>query len=452
MLPPFKIKSVEAIYNNTKEYRLKRIKEVGYNPFLLPAQDVVIDLLTDSGTSAMSDRQWAGIMVGDESYAGSVNFQHMRDAVKNIMGFSYILPAHQGRGAEKILDRALVKKGQIIPGNMHFDTTKAHIEDAGGRAIDCTINDIYNPYSTNPFKGNIDLKKLEAAIKPNPKNVAYILITITCNSGGGQPVSLENIKAAARIARKYKRLLFIDAARFAENAYFIKQREPGYANKTIRQIVRETFAETDGCTMSAKKDALVNMGGFIGLKDKRLYQQMVPLGVLLEGFPTYGGMNGRDMEALAIGLNEVLDENYLRYRIEQVAYLGSGFKKAGLPVLVPFGGHAIYLDALKFFPHIKREHFPGHTLSIELYIEGGIRVVEIGSVLAGRDPDTKENIFPKLELVRMAIPRRVYMQEHMDYVIECALKIWQRRKKIKGVKFVFESPIMRHFQSTFARL
>lgn len=282
--------------------------------------------------------------------------------------------------------------------------------------------------------------------------MAYILITITCNSGGGQPVSLANIKAVAKIARKYKKLLFINAARFAENAYFIKQREPGCAHKTIRQIVRETFAEVDGCTMSAKKDALVNMGSFIGLKDKNLYQKLVPLCVLLEGFPTYGGMNGRDMEAIAIGLNEVVDENYLRYRINQVAYLGEGFRKAGLPVLVPYGGHAIYIDALKFLSHIKREHFPGHTLTIELYIEGGIRAVEIGTVLSGRDPDTHQNIYSKLELVRMAIPRRVYMKEHMDYVIECANKIWLRRKKVRGVKFLFESPIMRHFQSTFARI
>lgn len=452
MLPPFKVKSVEPINTNSREYRLKRIKEIGYNPFLLPSTDIIIDLLTDSGTSAMSDRQWAGLMMGDESYAGSINFKHLREAVKDIMGFPYTLPAHQGRGAEKILDRALIKKGQIVPGNMHFDTTKAHIEDAGGRAVDCTIDEIYDPYCTHSFKGNINLKKLEDTVKANPAKVAYILITITCNSGGGQPVSLKNIKAVAKIARKYNKLLIVDAARFAENAYFIKKREPGYTKKTIKQIVREIFAQTDGCTMSAKKDALVNIGGFIGLKNKKLYQQMVPLCVLLEGFPTYGGMNGRDLEAIAIGLYEGTDENYLRYRISQIAYLGEGFKKSGLPVLVPYGGHAVYLDALKFFPHIKREYFPGHTLTIELYIEGGIRAVEIGSVLAGRDPDTGDNIYPKLELVRMAIPRRVYMKEHLDYVIHCVQKVWKRRHQVKGVKFNFESPIMRHFQSTFVKL
>ncbi len=452
MLPPFKIKSVEPISTTTREYRIKKIKEIGYNPFLLPAQDVVIDLLTDSGTGAMSDRQWAGIMLGDESYAGSVNFQHMAAAVKDIMGFPYTLPTHQGRGAEKVLDRAVVKKGQIIPGNMHFDTTKAHIEDVGGRVVDCTIDAIYNPYSTYPFKGNLYLKKLEAAIKPNPGNVAYVLITVTCNSGGGQPVSLKNIKEVSLIARKYKCKLFVDAARFAENAYFIKQREPGYQNKSIRQIVREMFSYADGCTMSAKKDAIVNMGGFIGVRDNALYRKLIPLGVLLEGFPTYGGMNGRDMEALAIGLYEGTEEEYLHYRTQQVAYLGNGLKKTGVPVVTPFGGHAIYIDAKKFLPHIKRENFPGHTLTIEFYIEGGIRTVEIGALLAGRDPDTKENIFPELELVRLAIPRRVYMKEHLDYVIECAKNIWQRRKKLKGVTFNFESPIMRHFQSTFKRL
>ncbi|HLD36208.1 MAG TPA: tryptophanase, partial [Planctomycetota bacterium] len=322
MLPPFKIKSVEPVYTTTRDYRIKRIKQVGYNPFLLPATDITVDLLTDSGTSAMSDRQWAGIMMGDESYAGSSNFKHLKESVQDIMGFPYTLPAHQGRGAEKILDRALVKRGQIIPGNIHFDTTKAHIEDAGGRAVDCTIDEIYDPQSTHPFKGNVNLDKLETAIKQDPANVAYVLITITCNSGGGQPVSLANIKAVARITRKYNCLLFIDAARYAENAYFIKERESGYKKWIVKQIAHEIFSVTDGCTMSAKKDALVNIGGFIGLKSKELYKKMVPLCVLLEGFPTYGGMNGRDMEAIAIGLHEGVDENYLRHRTGQVADLG----------------------------------------------------------------------------------------------------------------------------------
>jgi len=449
MLPPFKIKSVEPVYTTTRDYRIKRIKQVGYNPFLLPATDITVDLLTDSGTSAMSDRQWAGIMMGDESYAGSSNFKHLKESVQDIMGFPYTLPAHQGRGAEKILDRALVKRGQIIPGNIHFDTTKAHIEDAGGRAVDCTIDEIYDPQSTHPFKGNVNLDKLETAIKQDPANVAYVLITITCNSGGGQPVSLANIKAVARITRKYNCLLFIDAARYAENAYFIKERESGYKKWIVKQIAHEIFSVTDGCTMSAKKDALVNIGGFIGLKSKELYKKMVPLCVLLEGFPTYGGMNGRDMEAIAIGLHEGVDENYLRHRTGQVADLGEQMKKSGIPVLVPFGGHAVYIDAKKFFPHIKREHFPGQALAIEFYIEGGIRVVGIDAVLAGRDPDTGKNIFPELELVRLAIPRRVYMKEHLDYVAECAAKIWNRRKLVRGVQFDFESPIMRHFQSTF---
>ena len=452
LLPPYKIKSVELISTNTPRHRIKKIKQVGYNPFLLPADDVVIDLLTDSGTGAMSDRQWAGLMVGDESYAGSKNFHHLKDAVKDIMGFPYTVPAHQGRGAERMLDSIMVKEGQIVPGNMHFDTTKAHIENAGGRAVDCTIEKIYHPRSRHPFKGNMDLRKLEAAIKPDPSNVAYVLITITCNSGGGQPVSLGNIRGVARIARKYKRKLFIDAARYAENAYFIQQREAGYRNKTIKQIVREIFSYSDGCTMSAKKDAIVNMGGFLGLRTRSLYQKAVPMCVLHEGFPTYGGMSGRDMETIAIGLYEGIDQDYLRYRINQVAYLGEGLRRSGIPVVVPYGGHAIYIDAKKFLPHIKRERFPGHTLTIEFYLEGGIRVVEIGGLLAGRDPDTGKNIFPDLELVRLTIPRRVYMKEHLDYVIECARRIWKRRRKIKGVKFDFESPIMRHFQSTFKRI
>lgn len=448
-LPPFKIKSVEPIYTTTRDYRAKRIKQSGYNPFLLPATDITIDLLTDSGTSAMSDRQWAGLMMGDESYAGSSNFKHLKESVQDIMGFPYTLPAHQGRGAEKILDMAMIKKGQIVPGNIHFDTTKAHIEHAGGRAVDCTIDQIYDSQSTHPFKGNINLSKLETAIKHDPANVAYVLITVTCNSGGGQPVALGNIRAAAKIARKYKCPVFIDAARYAENSYFIKQREPGCGNMTVKQIARAIFSVADGCTMSAKKDGLVNIGGFIGLNSKALYQKMVPMGILMEGFPTYGGMNGRDMEALSIGLYEGIDENYLRHRIGQVAYLGEKMQRNGIPVLVPFGGHAVYIDARKFFPNIRREHFPGQALVIEFYIEGGIRVVGIDAVLAGRDPDTGKNIFPELELVRLAIPRRVYMQEHLDYIAECAGKIWQRRKQVRGVRFDFESPILRHFQSTF---
>jgi len=452
MLPPFKIKVVEQVNVNTKEYRLKKIRQAGYNPFLLPSEDVIIDLLTDSGTGAMSDKQWGGLMMGDESYAGSVNFKHMAQSVKDIMGFPFTVPTHQGRGAEKVLNRAITKKGQIIPGNMHFDTTKAHIEDVGGRAVDCTIDEIYKPFSKNPFKGNLDLKKLENAIKPDPENVSYVLVTITCNSGGGQPVSLKNIREVAKITRKYGCLLIIDAARYAENAYFIKQREPAYKNKSIKEIVKEIFSYADGCTMSAKKDAIVNIGGFIGLRNKELYKKMLPYCVLMEGFPTYGGMNGRDMEALAIGLREGVDEKYLEYRIDQVAYLGEGLKKAGIPVVTPFGGHAIYIDATSFFPNIKRDQFPAHTLALEFYIEGGIRTVEIGTLLAGRDPDTGDNIYPKLELVRLTIPRRVYMKEHFDYIIECTKNIWKQRNKIKGVKFTYESPILRHFLSTFKRI
>lgn len=449
LVPPYKTKSVERIRLLPKDERIRRLEAAGLNPFLLNSEDVFIDLLTDSGTSAMSDDQWAGIMKGDESYAGSASFQKLKTAVREIMGFDYILPTHQGRGAEHVLDKLLIKEGQIVPGNLHFDTTKAHIENRGGRAVDCTIQEAYDIKNPYPFKGNLDLSRLEEIISEDPNKVAYILITITCNTGGGHPVSMENIKGVAEIAKRYKLLLFFDAARYAENAYFIKIREEGYKEKSIRAIVKEMMSYVDGCLMSGKKDALVNIGGFLALKEKDLYQRLSPICVLMEGFPTYGGMSGRAMEAMAVGLYEGVEEEYLHYRTGQVEYLAGEIDRLGIPIMKPPGGHAVYIDAASFLPHIPPNELPGQALCNEVYIEGGVRGVEIGTLLAGRDPVSGENLHPRLELFRLAIPRRVYSREHIDYVIECLGHVYERRHKIKGLKFVYEAPILRHFQSTF---
>ena len=447
LIPPYKIKSVESIKIIPRAEREKKLREAGFNPFLLKARDVYIDLLTDSGTGAMSQEQWAGMMLGDESYAGAKSFERMKKSIKEIMGFDYILPTHQGRAAEHVLDAILVKNGDIVPGNKHFDTTKAHIEWAKGKTIDVTISEADNSSEYHPFKGNLDIKKLEKIIAENKKNISYLLITITCNSVGGQPVSLANIKAVSTLAKKNKLLLFFDAARYAENAYFIKTREKNCAQKTIKEIIKEMMGCVDGVLMSAKKDAIVNMGGFIAVRSKTLYQKLVPISILFEGFTSYGGMSGHDIEALAQGLYEGIEENYLAYRVGQVAYLGKELKKRGVPVIEPFGGHAVYIDAKKFLPRIPQEQFPGHSLCCEIYLEGGIRAVEIGTLLAGRDPETKRNIYPALELVRLTIPRRVYFQEHIDYVISVIEKVWQKRDKIKGLKLVYEPPILRHFQA-----
>ncbi len=450
--PPYKIKVIEKISLIPRKEREERIREAGYNLFSLHSKDIYIDLLTDSGTGAMSDNQWAGIMLGDESYAGSINFKHLEDAVKSIMGFKYVLPTHQGRGAEQVLDKVLIKPGQVVPGNMHFDTTRAHIENVGGRAIDCAIEEAYQPDTENPFKGNIDISKLEDLINKDPKNIAYILITVTCNSGGGQPVSLENIRHVHEITKKNNIPLFVDAARYAENAFFIKEREIGYKNKSIPEIVKEMMSYMDGCTVSAKKDAITNIGGFIALNDKKLYNKLAPKNVLFEGFITYGGMSGRDMEALARGLFEGIEEDYLRYRIDQVRYLGEKLSNAGIPIMKPIGGHAVFINGRAFLPHVKQENFPSQTLCVECYIEGGIRGVEVGTILAGRNQKTGENIYPKLDLMRLAIPRRVYCKEHLDYVCETVINVYKRREKIKGFEFDFESPTLRHFLSTFKKV
>lgn len=444
---PYKTKMVEYIKPSTIEERKKWIAEAHYNLFNLTSDKVFIDLLTDSGTGAMSDKQWAEMMLGDESYAGSHSFLKLKNVVERITGFPYFLPTHQGRAAENVLFSVLVKEGDVVPGNAHFDTTKGHIEFRKATALDCTIDEAFDTSIHHPFKGNIDTDKLENAFSNNPKEkIPFVVLTVTCNTAGGQPVSMENIKEVSRICKKYNTPLIIDAARFAENAYFIKIREKGFEDKSIKEISRELFSYADGMTMSAKKDGLVNMGGFIALRDEELYKQATVFNIMYEGFLTYGGMNGRDMGALAVGLDEATEFDYLETRINQVAFLGEQLVKHGIPVIQPFGGHAIFLDANKFVPTIPRDEYRAQALAIELYIEGGIRGVEIGTILADRDPFTHKNRYPELELVRLAIPRRTYSLNHMRYIAAVLKKIFDTRDQAKrGYRIVDEAPIMRHF-------
>ncbi len=451
---PFKIKMVEPIQNSTKEQRLAWIKDAHYNLFNLSSDKVFIDLLTDSGTGAMSDRQWAAMMLGDESYAGSSSFLTLKETVKNITGFEYFLPTHQGRAAENVLFSAMVKEGDLVPGNSHFDTTKGHIEFRKAKAIDCTIKEAFDTTINHPFKGNIDLSLLEDVFKNNPKEkIPFVIHTITCNTAGGQPVSMENINAVAALCKQYDIPLYFDAARFAENAYFIKKREKGYEHKTIKEIVKEFFSYGDGMTMSAKKDGLVNMGGFIALNNEEIFKKAMVFNIMFEGFITYGGMNGRDMGALAVGLDEATEFTYLESRVEQVAYLGTQITSFGIPVQQPFGGHAIFIDATKFLPNIPREQYTAQTLAIELYIEGGIRSVEIGTILADRDPETRENRYPALESVRLAIPRRTYTNNHMNYIAAVLKNVFDKRTEITaGYKIIDEAPIMRHFTVKLEKL
>jgi len=450
----YKIKAVEQIHRSTREERIRWIKEAKYNLFNLRSEQVFIDLLTDSGTGAMSDKQWAALMTGDESYAGSSSYYKLKDAIEDITGFPYYLPTHQGRAAENVLFSAMIRKGDVVPGNSHFDTTKGHIEFRGAHAIDCTIDEAFHTELDHPFKGNVDLNKLEAVLKKYPKEqIPLIMVTITCNSSGGQPVSIENMKAVKKLADQYGIPVFFDSARFAENAYFIKMREPAYKNRSIREIVREMFANADGMTMSSKKDAIVNMGGFIGFRDKALYEKASTFNIMFEGFINYGGMSGRDMNALAQGLYEGTEFDYLETRIAQVAYLGKQLRDYGIPVQYPFGGHAIFIDAKRFLPGLPKEQFVAQTLGVELFIEGGVRGVEIGTLLADRDPDTRENRYPQLELLRLAIPRRVYTNNHMDYVAASVINVFDRRKEItKGLKILKEAPILRHFTVELARI
>ncbi|MBU0636053.1 tryptophanase [Candidatus Micrarchaeota archaeon] len=449
-VPHYKIKMVENTQLLPREKRIGAIKRCGNNVFSLKSEEVFIDLLSDSGTSAMSDSQWASMFHGDEAYSGSKSFFRLKEAVQEVMGFPLIIPAHQGRAAEKILDEVLVKKGDVIPGNWHFDTTRAHIEYQGAIGIDCVTKEALEPAIFHPFKGNIDLEKLESVIKKHGKEkIPYILLTITCNSMGGQPVSIQNIRDTKKLADQYGIPLFFDAARFAENAFFIKKREKEFENHSIGEIVAEMFSYVDACTMSAKKDAIVNIGGFIGLRNQELYDKLVPIAILLEGYPTYGGMSGRDMEAVATGLREVISEEYLAARIGQVAYLARKLDEAGIPIIKPPGGHAVFVDGKAFLPHIPQEQFPSQALCTQLYIESGIRAVEIGTCLAGRNPQTGKNVMPKLDLMRLTIPRRVYLREHMDYIVESLKRLYARREQIKGLKFSFEATGIRHFKSRF---
>jgi tryptophanase len=448
---PFRIKVVERIRRTTRKERERLIKEAGYNVFNLRSDDIYIDLLTDSGTAAMSDEQWGAVMRGDESYAGARSFFRLAEAVQQIIGFKHFVPTHQGRAAEHILAGLLVAPGTIIPNNMHFDTTGANIRAAGGRLADLVIDEASDPSNRHPFKGNMDLDKLKRFIEETgPEAIPFGMITITNNAGGGQPVSMENIKTTAEVYHRYGIPFFIDACRYAENAYFIKVREPGCETKSVLEIAQEMFSVADGCTMSAKKDALVNIGGFLCMNDDDLFARAKQALILREGFPTYGGLAGRDLEAIAQGLWEGLDEDYLSWRLAQTAYLGEGFLANGVPIIEPPGGHAIYIDAGGFLPHIPREQYPGQALSIEMYIEGGIRAVELGSVaFEYRDRETGEIIHPPLELVRLAIPRRVYTRSHLDFVIETLAAIAARCSEIKGVRIVEEPLLLRHFTARF---
>jgi len=453
IIEPFRIKSVEPIKFTTKEERIKILEEAGYNPFLIHADNVIIDLLTDSGTSAMSAKQWAGIMEGDESYAGSKSFYKFESAVKKITGHKFIIPTHQGRASEKILFTILGGKGKFIPNNTHFDTTRANVEFSGAEAVDL-LNEIgKHPEIKADFKGNMDIEKLEEFIqKVGKENIPLVMITITNNSGGGQPVSMQNIKDVKSICIKYNLPLFIDACRFAENAYFIKKREKGYENKSVLEISQEIFSYSDGATMSAKKDALVNIGGFLSLNNDELAMKCRNLLIVTEGFPTYGGLAGRDLEAVAQGLEEIVDENYLHYRIRSTEYLGEKLVNAGIPIIEPPGGHAIYIDAKRFLPQIPPHEFPGQSIVCEIYIEGGVRGVEIGSVMFGKYDENGKIVSPPMELVRLAIPRRVYTQSHIDYVAEVIIEVFKNRENLKGYKIIYEAPMLRHFTAKFKKI
>jgi tryptophanase len=438
---------VEPINLISKPERKKALKRAGYNLFSLKSDEVFIDLLTDSGTNAMSDNQWAGIMKGDESYAGSRNFYHLEETVQDIFNYSYIVPTHQGRGAEQVLFPLMIEKGNYVLSNMHFDTTKAHVEIAGGIAKNFVIDEALDTDKYHPFKGNFNIDKMEEFIKSKGKDkISMIIITITCNSAGGQPVSMENIKEVNKVAKKYDITLIMDAARFAENAFFIKSRTQKYEDNSIKEIIQEMFSYTDAFTMSAKKDAIVNMGGIIGIKNNEdLYNKVRSNAVPFEGFPTYGGLAGRDMEAIARGLKEGIELSYLKHRINQITLLGDKLKNNGIPIQYPVGGHAVFVDARKLLPHIPYDQFPAQALANELYLEGGIRGVEIGSLLLGRDPETKKQIKSPFEFLRLTIPRRVYTDSHLNFVAESLINIKNRVGKIKGLEFTYEPEILRHF-------
>ncbi len=446
-MEPFRIKVVEPLRRTTRRERDALLEQSGFNVFGVPAEKVMIDLLTDSGTAAMSDDQWAGLMSGDESYAGCRNFFHLEEAVRSVFGFSHVVPTHQGRAAERVLFGAMLKKGDSVPSNIHFDTTRANIEVLGARAEDLAAAPAYDPDSDEPFKGDMDVARLRKLIdRRGVERVPLVMMTVTNNSGGGQPVSLKNIKETSEVCARHDIPFFFDACRFAENAWFIKKREKGYAKKSVLEIAQEMFSYADGATMSGKKDALVNIGGFVTLDDDALAEKVKNLLIISEGFPTYGGLAGRDLEAMARGLKEALDEDYLEHRTAQVAYLGGLLDQAGVPVLKPFGGHAVYVLADRFLPHIRRSQYPGWALTVALYREFGIRAVEIGGVMFGRKTGKgKEEIYPELEMVRLAIPRRVYTASHLRYVAESLIELHGNRDKVRGLRIVRESPFLRHF-------
>jgi tyrosine phenol-lyase len=453
IIEPFRIKSVEPIRQTTRAQREKLLEAAGGNLFLISSEDILIDLLTDSGTGAMSSEQWAAIMRGDESYAGSPSFKRFRESIQAIMGFRHVIPTHQGRAAERILFSVMCKKGDVVPNNTHFDTTRANCEFVGAEALDLPIPEALEPSRQHPFKGNMDTARLERTIeRAGAKRVPLVMLTVTNNSGGGQPVSMANIRAVKEICARHKIPLYIDACRFAENSYFIKLREPGYAQKTPREIAQEMFRHADGCTMSAKKDGMANIGGFLCTNDDVLAQAEKDLLILTEGFPTYGGLAGRDLDAIAVGLNEALEEDYLQYRIVSTAYLGNHIAEAGVPIVQPPGGHAIYIDARAFLPHIPPVKFPGVALAAALYIEGGIRSVEIGTLMFGKRDDKGIEHPGPMDLLRLAIPRRVYTQSHIDYVVEVILEVWGNREKIRGLELTYQAPFLRHFTARFKRL
>lgn len=449
---PYKMKMVELLKMTTPKQRKKAMEAAGYNTFLLRSEDVYIDLLTDSGTSAMSDHQWAGMMLGDEAYAGSRNFYHLEEIVKKTYGYQYLIPTHQGRGAENILSKILIKEGDIIPGNMYFTTTRLHQELAGGKFEDIIIDEAHDPENEHPFKGNVDLNKLERLIhKHGPEKIPYVSIATSVNMAGGQPISMENLTALRALTNKYSIRIIHDMTRVAENAYFIQQREKAYKNKTIAQIVLEICKLTDGATMSAKKDALVNIGGFLAINDWEVFEEARNLVVVYEGLHTYGGLAGRDMEAMAIGIRESVQDNHIKARIGQVEYLGQQMQFFNIPIVKPIGGHGIFVNASKFLPHIPQTNFPAQTLAAEIYLDSGVRTMERGIVSAGRKP-SGENYLPKLELLRFTIPRRVYTQAHMDVIAESAARVYEHRKKIKGMTMVYEPKYLRFFQARFDRL
>ena len=447
---PYKIKMVELLKMTTRVEREKALEAAGFNTFLLRSKDVYIDLLTDSGTSAMSDKQWSGMMLGDESYAGSENFYHLEEVIQKYYGYKYVVPTHQGRGAENIISKIMIKSGDIIPGNMYFTTTRLHQEMAGGSFIDIIIDEAHDSQSTHPFKGNVNLRKLEQVIKKyGAEKIPYISIATSVNMAGGQPISMQNLRDLRKLTNKYKIRIIHDMTRVSENAYFIQTREKGYKNIPVRAIVKEICSLTDGATMSAKKDALVNIGGFLALNDRSLYEEASNMVVIYEGLHTYGGLAGRDMEAMAIGITESVEDNHIRARVGQVEYLGNKLIKANIPIVKPIGGHGIFLDAKKFLSHLRQIQFPAQALAAEIYLDSGVRTMERGIVSAGRNKETGENYFPELELVRLTIPRRVYTQAHMDVVAESVISVYKHRKKIKGLEMIYEPKYLRFFQAKF---